>query len=181
MQRRAWLAALTAALAGCAIEAQPPRAPALLLRLAPAALGRRLALAQQLRVWAGTHEFQFEALLEADERSLRLAVFAFGQVVARLQWDGTSLVQQMTPGWPAAVAGEQVLSGLVLVLWPAEAVAASLPPEWSLHADREGRELRWRGVAVQRVRIESPQRVQLEHLTLGYRMQIDSQELPPPA
>ena len=64
------------------------------------------------------------------------------------------------------------------MLWPADAVAAALPTGWSLQHDSRERELRWRGTAVLRVRYDGPQRVHLEHLVLGYRMQIDSQALP---
>jgi hypothetical protein len=179
MQRRNVLAASCAALwvgvVGCAMPAPAP--PALLLQLPPAALGRRLALSQQLRIWAGGHEFQFEALLEADAETLQLALLAFAQPVARLRWDGSSLTQHTAPGWPKAVSAERVLSDLVLALWPAAAVAAALPPDWSLQHDASSRELRWRGSVVQRVHYDEPQRVRLEHLVLGYRMQIDSQPL----
>ncbi len=178
MQRRALLGCMPAVLAGCATPPPSATAPALLLRLPPASLGRRLALAQRLHVWAGAHEVEFEALLEADEQTLRLALLAFAQPLARLHWDGTTLTQHAAPGWPTAVSAERVLSDLVLVLWPAEAVAAALPPDWSLQHDSTGRELRWRGAVVQRVRHDGLQRVRLEHLVLGYRMQIDSQQLP---
>jgi len=135
---------------------------------------------QQLHVWAGAREFEFQALLEADPASLRLALLAFAQPLARLQWDGTTLTQQVAPGWPPAVSAERILSDLVLVLWPAGAVAAALPPGWSLQFDAAGRDLRWRGHLVQRVRYDNREhgrRVLLEHLGLGYRMQIDAQAL----
>ena len=135
-------------------------------------------MAQQLHVQAGAREFLFEALLEADEQSLRLALLAFAQPLARLEWDGSTLQQHSAPGWPHAVPVERVLSDLILVLWPAATVAAALPADWSLQHDTAARELRWRGMAVQRVRYDGAQRVHLEHLVLGYRMQIDSQSLP---
>ena len=58
LYRRALLATLPALLAGCATP--PPAPPELLLRLPPAALGRRLAWAQQLQVQAGDRNFQFD-------------------------------------------------------------------------------------------------------------------------
>ena len=70
------------------------------------------------------------------------------------------------------------MSDLILVLWPAAAVVAALPADWSLQDDGAVRELRWRGIAVQRVRYDGAYRVHLEHLGLDYRMQIDSQILP---
>ena len=174
--RRSLLVTLPALLAGCATP--PPAPPELLLRLPPAALGRRLALTQRLQVQTGDREFEFEALLEADEQSLRLALLAFARPLARLHWDGLTLQQQTAAGWPPAVSAERVLSDLVLVLWPVAAVTAALPADWSLQHDSATRELRWRGMAVQRVHYDGPQRVLLEHLVLGYRMQIDSQALP---
>ena len=174
--RRALLATLPALLAGCATP--PPAPPELLLRLPPAALGRRLAWAQRLQVRAGDREFEFEALLEVDEQSLRLALLAFARPLARLHWDGSTLQQHTAVGWPPAVSAERVLSDLVLVLWPAAVVATALPADWSLQYDSTARELRWRGMAVQRVHYDGAQRVLLEHLVLGYRMQIDSQSLP---
>lgn len=180
MQRRSLLLLTAGAMTACA-SAPPRMAPELLLRLPPGALGRRLALAQQLHVWAAAREFQFEALLEADEQTLRLALLAHGRPMARLTWDGTTLTQQAAPGWPAAVSAERVLSDLILVLWPADAVAAALPAEWALEHGAAGRELRWRSTLVQRVhwdQVEPGKRVLLEHLLQGYRMQIDSRALP---
>ena len=164
MQRRHLLTTLLAGLGACAT---PSAAPPLLLRLAPTALGRRLALAQQLRIFAGGAEYQFEALLEADEEALLLALLAFGQPLVRLRWDGTALTQQAAPGWPAAVSAERILSDLVLVLWPAAAITAALPPEWTLQHDGTSRELRWRSATVQRVRYDTPRRTELEHCALG--------------
>lgn len=175
MLRRHTFALLWLALTGCATP--PPAAPELLLRLPPSVLGRRLAMTQQLRIWVGGREFELEALIEVDEQLLRLAMLAFTQPLARLEWDGTILTMHSTPGWPAAVSAERVLSDLVLVLWPAEVVAAALPADWSLRHDSAGRELLWKGSVVQRVSYDNAQRTRLEHLTQGYRMQIDSLSL----
>jgi hypothetical protein len=165
-------AAAPLALAGCAsLQAAPPP---LQLRLPPAALGRSLALMQQLTVWTERGSGQFEALLEADESALQLAVLAGTRPVARLYWDGRSLYQQMAPQWPPAVTAERVLSDLTLVLWPAAAVAAALPAGWSLRHDDAMRELRWRDRLVQRLSYPTTARVELEHLVLGYRLRIDS-------
>jgi hypothetical protein len=173
LRRRTLLAApLALAQAGCAALQSAP--PTLLLRLPPAALGRRLELVQQLRVWTERGEGRFEALFEADESVVQLAVLAAARPAARLRWDGRSLEQHMAPQWPTAVSSERVLSDLTLVWWPATAVAAALPADWSLQHDSAARELRWRDRIVQRVSYPTPGRAELEHLVLGYRMQIDS-------
>ena len=85
------------------------------------------------------------------------------------------------------MSAERVLSDLVLVLWPAAAVAAALPAGWSLQDgslqdDGRLRQLRWHDTLVQQVRYDNRdnlQRVLLEHFVQGYSMQIDSQSLPP--
>jgi hypothetical protein len=169
--------AASPALEACASLTAPPP---LLLRLAPETLGRRLALMQLIQVQAGGTQFQFEALLEADEASLRLAVLAFGRPMVRLIWDGQVLRQDAAPQWPAAVSAERMLSDLTLALWPADAVAAALPAGWSLRHDADGRELRWQGTAVQRVRQVESAVIELEHLALRYRMRIESRTPPAP-
>jgi hypothetical protein len=129
---------------------------------------------QQLSVWTERGQAQFEALLEADESALQLVVLAGGRRVARLRWDGRSLDQQMAPQWPPAVTAERVLSDLTVVLWPARAVVAALPADWSLRHDATMREMRWRDRVVLRVSYPTPARVDFEHLVLGYRMRIES-------
>jgi hypothetical protein len=177
-----WLAILTVALAqaGCAgllPLADRVRAPELLLRLAPSALGHDLALRQHLQVEFGGRMIEFDALLEADASELNLALLVFERPLARLRWDGLNLLAERQPGWPAAVSAERILSDLGLLLWPAAAVAAALPPGWTLSADANQRELRWQGQPVERVSFRSPRQVLIEHPGDGYRMTIDSVDL----
>ena len=81
-----WLSALLALLlaAGCATSPTPtanePDSP--LLRLAPASLGRTLALQQQLTVAARGQTHRLDVILEADADSVRLAMMNLGQTVA---------------------------------------------------------------------------------------------------
>jgi hypothetical protein len=176
------LALLTVALAqaGCAARiplAVRARAPELLLRLPPSALGRDLALRQHLQVEVGGRRIEFDALLEADATELNLALLVFERPLARLRWDGVNLQAQRQPGWPVAVSAERILSDLVLVLWPAAAVAAALPPGWTLSADASQRELHWQGEPVERVTYQSLRRVLIEHQRDGYQMTIESVEL----
>jgi hypothetical protein len=176
------LAVLTVALAqaGCAGPAPlavRARAPDLLLRLPPSALGRDLALRQHLQVEVGGRMIEFDALLEADATELNLALLVFERPLARLHWDGSTLQSDRQPGWPAAVSAERVLSDLGLLLWPAAAVAAALPPGWTLSADASQRELRWQGEPVERVTYRSPSQVLIEHRLDGYRMTIESIDL----
>jgi hypothetical protein len=180
--RRHWLAVLTLALAqtgcaGLAPDAARARAPALLLRLPPSALGRELALRQHLQVEAGGRLIEFDALLEADATELNLALLVFERPLARLHWDGLTLQAQRQPGWPAAVSADRILSDLGLLLWPAAAIAAALPPGWTLSAEAGQRELRWQGALVERVTYRSPRQAVIEHALDGYRMTIDTVDL----
>ncbi|HJV95432.1 MAG TPA: DUF3261 domain-containing protein, partial [Albitalea sp.] len=163
---------LAAALAGCATP--PPRQDAPLLRLAPAALGRTLALQQQLAVTARGQTQRVDVLLEADADAVRLALVNLGQTVARLEWDGKQLQESRAAWWPAAVRSENVLSDLQLVWWPADAVRAALPAGWSLSADASARELRQGSDVVTAIRYLSPTLVELDNRRAGYLLRIES-------
>lgn len=183
LERRvaAWLLALAALLlvAGCASAPTPttnePDSP--LLRLAPASLGRTLALQQQLTVTARGQTRRLDVILEADADSVRLAMMNLGQTVARLEWDGRELTQTRASWWPAAVKGERILSDLQLVLWPAQAISAALPGGWTLDAQDSERVLRRQGTVVATVNYPSATRAELVNLQDGYRLDIDSRPL----
>jgi hypothetical protein len=165
--------------AACASFVESPRIadgpiPELSLRLPPALLGRELALNQRLRIDAGGGTVVIDALLEADARSVRLALLAFERLLARLEWDGTTLTEQLAPGYPAKVSAESVLSDLTLTLWPGEAVSEALSEGWSLDTTATSRELRWRGQPALRVRYHGTYRWVIEHLPHGYRLEVDS-------
>lgn len=178
-RRRLLLCLSLAGMAGCAapplVGTDPGARP--LLRLPPAALGRSLALQQLLLVHAGGQSRRIEVLLEADAQSVRLALMNLGQTLARLQWDGHELVQTSAPGWPRAVSGERVLSDLQLALWPAEAIAAALPADWTLE-QRDGRRLLRRGDQIAAtVDYPAPSRIELVDRQHGYRLEIESRTL----
>jgi hypothetical protein len=142
------------AIAGCATSPRAVEAPVAvdasrpLLRLAPAALGRTLALQQQLTVTHGTETHRLEALLEADATELRLVVQAVGRSALRLRWDGTQLEQTRADWLPPQLGGERVLSDLQLAYWPVEAITAALPAGWTLEATDAHRVLREGDVVV---------------------------------
>jgi len=188
-RRTALASVLASALAGCAALRASPEASgpaeadgAPLLRLPPQALGRRLALQQQLTVSVqGQVRRQIDAVLEADEASVRLAVVSLGQTVARLEWDGVNLTTTRSPWLPAAVSAERILSDLQLVMWPAEAIRAALPPGWTLHTDGPDRVLRQHAEDVVTVRHPSATRAELVAHRAGYALVIDSRPLDPEA
>ncbi len=171
----ALMSLVLAGVAGCATPPAAPTRP--LLRLPPAALGRSLALQQQLLVHAGGQSRRIEVLLEADAESVRLALLNLGQTMARLDWDGRNLSQTSAPGWPGAVSGERVLSDLQLALWPADAIAAALPPDWTLEQRGAQRLLRRSGQVAATVDFPTPTRIDLVDLQHGYRIEIESRPL----
>lgn len=197
MQRRrmGWRGAaalgVLVALAGCASprQAAAPAAVAAsatpssampLLRLAPAALGRTLALQQQLSVRGpdGTQR-HLQALLEADARELRIALTSMGQVLARMRWDGAQLDVQRSRHWPEQVAPERILSDLQLALWPVAQIAAALPPDWQLLASADGtRRLLQAGTTRIEVREPSPGVTEIDYLQEGWQLRIETQALP---
>lgn len=180
-----------AVLAGCA---QPPAAVPVppvaagaqsavmpLLQLAPAALGRTLALQQQLSVRGpdGT-ERHLQALLEADASEVRIALTSMGQVLARMRWDGAQLDVQRSRHWPRQVEPERILSDLQLVLWPAEVIAQVLPPSWQLLAQPDGsRRLLQGETARVEVRVVTPDLTEIDYLQEGWRLRILTAPLSP--
>jgi hypothetical protein len=155
---------------GCA--ATPPATQDLQLRLSPASLGREMVLQQRLTVSARGTQQQFDMALEVDAASVRMVVLGFGQVLARLQWDGRELQQQRVAGWPDALGAERVLTDLQLVHWPQEAVRAALPPGWSLAAQERERILRWQGKTVIHVHYPEDLTTELENIPAGYTVRM---------
>lgn len=175
MKRRALLplAAFSLApwLAGCGhIPRRPPELP---LRLSPASLGRELSLQQRMTVTAYGRSQQFDVVIEADAAMVRLAVLAFGQTMARLDWDGRELVETRVRGWPAMVTASVVLRDLQLVHWPLGAIHPALPLGWTVQGDDLGRQLRLAGRTVIRVRHLAPETAELDNLAAGYSLRLE--------
>lgn len=172
---------LAGLLAACAMPSTvSPRAAGRevpLLRLSPTALGRTLALRQQLVVTAGGQTHRVETLLEADPEAVRLALLNLGQAVAKLEWDGRQLQETQAAWWPAVIRAERILSDLQLVWWPADAVRQALPAGWALTVSPTGRELAEGGEVVTVVRYLSPMLVELDNPRTGYRLRIESVSL----
>ena len=177
-----YLAAVLAAaavLAGCASSPSSPPAATPLLRLAPASLGRELAVVQQLDIQAAGQSRSLDVALEVDAQSVRMAFLQLGQTVARLEWDGRQLEQSLAPGWPKVVSAERVLSDLQLVWWPAEAVRAGLAPGWQLAESPQTRELSQEGRVRVSVRKLAAEHVELVQHAEGYTVQIHTRGASP--
>jgi hypothetical protein len=173
--RLAGVGALLLALIGCATAPPAPASPR--LRLSPASLGTTLALQQQLTVTVADQTHSLEVLLEADPQAVRVAVLSLGQTAARLEWDGAKLTQSRAAWWPDTVSAERILDDMQLMLWPAAAVSAGLPPGWSLASSEGLRVLSRDGQAVVHVRYEGPNISELVHLRQGYRVRVQSRVL----
>ncbi len=150
------------------------------LRLAPASLGRELALQQQLIFSFRQSLYTLDALLEVDALEVRLAVQSFGRPVLRLHWDGVELQQRRFDGLPAALRGEAVLSDLQLTYWPVAAIRAALPDDWSLSEGDGARRLYRGGREIVRIEYLSPQRIEIVRLASGSRLTILSSTIAEP-
>ena len=177
--RRACVVAAASLLAGCMLPPRPGRLPEpWALRLSPASLGRELALQQRMTLTVFGHAQQMDLALEVDAQAVRLAVLAFGQTVARLDWDGRELKESRAPGFPAMVSGARVLGDVQLVHWPAPAIRAGLPPGFSLQAQDSERVLLAGSTVLARVRYPAPGVAELENFPGHYRLRLESVELP---
>ena len=167
--------ALSMALGACAGLA--PASPQPLLRLSPASFGREVALQQRLDVAVGGVNRQLDAVLEVDATGLRLAVLVLGRTMARIEWNGDTLAESHAPGWPAVVGAERVLSDLQLMLWPADAIRAALPPGWTLEDTPRRRSLLSAGRPVVRIEHLSAGVSAMENLRAHYRIRVESRPI----
>lgn len=173
-------AALAAGCAGPAAPGASPRAAAAtgpaLLRLPPASLQRELRLQQHITVEYAKHgrteRHELLALLEADAARTRLAAVAGGQVLARLDWDGSELKAVRSPWAPAELQPERILSDLQLSLWPAAAIREALPGGWSLDDTPALRRLRQDHETVAEVRFPDAATTVFTQYRDGYRLTI---------
>jgi hypothetical protein len=170
-------------LAGCAMpharvaERRAVAASMPVLRLPPSALPGTLALQQRLAFRHGDRSETVDALVENDATSTRLVIHAQGQVALRLDWDGRQLTQKRAPWLPAALDGERVLSDLQLVFWPVDAIAASLPKDWSLREESGRRVLRHGDAIIATVDYPDASQARLVQHALDYTLDIASSEI----
>lgn len=175
MLRLIRIVAVAVMLAGCA--GQPARAPNSdlpTLRLSPASLGFEMALQQRLQVIVGDQSQTLDALLEVDAGELRLGVQALGQSALTMRWDGKELQQRRADWLPPALSADRVLFDLQLVFWPADAIRAVLPADWSLQEAPGQRLLLHAGTAVVSVNYLSVNHSVLKHLREAYVLDVTS-------
>ena len=168
---------LMLSLGGCVSHAVHAPRDAVLLRLAPEALGREVVEQQLLTFEVGGERRSMDALLEADAQRVALAVSSAGQIALRLEWDGKQLRQQRAAWLPPAVRAERVLSDLQLALWPVAMIRDALPSQWTLDDAQGERRLRRNGETMQTVRYPAPGLVVIESHREGMRLSIESVEV----
>nr|WP_242588410.1 DUF3261 domain-containing protein [Corallococcus macrosporus] len=178
-------ALLVAGLVACTSTPRPrpaaPGEPLPELRLAPAAFGASVSLAQRL-VFAHEQDpggpRSLEALMEVDPASLQLAGLAMGQRILTLRWDGTKLDEERDSRLPAQFDSALVLRDVQLVYWPADAVRAALPAGWTLEDGPGRRSLSKNGREWVTVRYDGVPRwegrTQLTNLSEHYQLTIES-------
>jgi hypothetical protein len=165
--------------AGCAAFRPRPLDPGLFM-LAPQAAGAELSLTQILRFSKGDKAFEALAAVELSRDLLSVAALGpMGNRVLALSWDGKNLEQERDPSIPAELPLVLILRDLQLALWPASALREALSGKgWSLEDAGHSRILRKDGRDVVRISYGGQDRwhsaIQFEHLTLGYRLDIQA-------
>ncbi len=176
-------AALALLLAGCVTTPKVLPPAEFSLRLSPGSLGRELQLAQRITVVRGEERRSFDAQLEVDAASVRIAAVALGQTVASLHWDGTTLEQHVSAHVPPAVTAERILSDVQLAWWPATAIRAGLRDGFTLEEGQGQRALLLDGAPFAQVTYEGTApawaHVHLTHQRFGYALDIESVEATP--
>ncbi len=177
------LLALLAACAGAPVAAPAPGPggvlPPLGLRLPPAALGRELALDQQLQFTVGGEVQVVQARLEADATGTRVLMHQHGRPLLRLAWDGLRLDGVRAEEAPVALDSQRILDDVQLVYWPAAAIRKALPRGWHLDATPARRVLRQGREPVASITYADDGAVQLRQHRLGYVLDIRVREAPP--
>jgi hypothetical protein len=171
------IAALVAALvlAGCALAPRQPEAR-LGLKLAPAALGTSISVQQHLKVERDGRTDDLDVALQVEPDAVDVVGLAFGQRVLTLHYDGKELTSWRHLMLPSQVRAEDVLEDIQLTLWPADAVAAALPPGWHVSEQGRVRTLTLAGEPIMRIAYSGEPRwsgtVVLDNLRYHYKLTI---------
>lgn len=177
MRTPALIGLLACLAAGCAAFKPRPADPGLFL-LAPLDAQVELTVTQQLKFSKGGQHFETLAVIELSREMLSMAALGpLGNRMLALRWDGKTLEQERDPSLPADLPLQLILRDLQLALWPAESVQAAIKAKfWSLEDLGSKRILSKNGMEVVRITFGSGDRwhstILFEHLTLGYRLEI---------
>lgn len=159
-------------LAACA--SMPPSPARLYLQLSPASLGQSLSVQQHLSVERAGQINELDTVLEIEPDHLDLVGLAFGQRVMTLHYDGKELKTWRHFMLPREVQGEDVLQDVQLTLWPAAAIRAALPADWTLEENDTQRTLRQNHEIVTQIDYLEPRKIILNNLRYRYKLSIQS-------
>lgn len=163
-------------LAGCSTAPAP--IARLGLKLAPAALNETFSVQQHLTVERNGRTDELEAALEVDPAQVQLVGLALGQRVLTVSYDGKELKTWRHVMLPRQVRAEDVLEDVQLTLWPAEAIAASLPAGWTIHEQGLERTLSLDGKVVASITYSGMPRwsgtVVFDNRRYGYRLTVQT-------
>ena len=168
-------ACMTLFLLACAVtNTHSDKEKTVTLLLQPSTLGIEMSMMQRMHIYLDAFPDkpspELEVALEADASSVRLAILQLGHTVARLDWDGVRIAQQLAPGWPKVVRAERVLSDLQMVWWPITAIHGALAPDWTVRESGTTREFLHGDRVVTTVKITSCRTIELIQAEEGYRV-----------
>ncbi|UOD29851.1 DUF3261 domain-containing protein [Massilia violaceinigra] len=172
------LAALLAATLLGACTTPPAPLARLGIKLAPSALEASISVQQHLKVERKGRIDELDAAVEVDPQQVQMVGLAFGQRVLSLNFDGKELTSWRHMMLPRQVRADDVLEDMQLTLWPAEAIARSLPPGWRIEDAGLSRTLYLDGAVVATITYTQMPRwsgtVTLDNLRYDYRLTIES-------
>jgi hypothetical protein len=193
---RGWQAFMAVlALTACAeLSEAPPAArvrvaPDLMLTLpSPAALGRRLDVAQFVVGRYGTTTYTFEARIAATSDRFRLVcVDSLGRKAMSIDWTTAGIATEKAPWVPAGLAPENILADIFMLYWPEIDVRAALAKAGAeLAADAQGRSVRRGGTEIAHADFQASSAsdrwngwTAYRNLAWGYSLDIQSRVLAP--
>lgn len=137
--------------------------------LPPKSLGYSWQKEHLIRVQFAQHSMTMQSILEVDTNTLHFAMLAMGQVLMRIDWDGSVLHESRIEQIPKELTKEQVLSDLQWMFWPVEAINGVLPKKCHFSSTRI---LQCGSKIILKVEVDS-KRTTLHHKVLGYVLEVE--------
>lgn len=178
---------LTALAAGCMSRPDGPTAhiagDVLLTLPTPPGYPETRTIVQTGRARYGERQAAFEAVLSlAPDRTEIVVTMLAGPRLATIVWDEAGVHEDRALIAPPGLPVENILADLFVAVWPAEAVAASLPEGVTLVVDEHGgRTIQRDGQVILVVTRDEadPARTVVRNDAFGYEVAIVSQSLEP--
>lgn len=141
------------------------------------------ALSQIVRARYGERAAAFEAILDLSPDQVTVIITVLGGPrIATLTWNEDGVEEERTLLAPAGVPVENIVADIFLVVWPAQAIAESLPEGVELVTDESGshRRIQRNGETLVEVTPDpaDPSRVVVRNTAFEYEVAITTQALP---